>query len=146
MANSKQGGSEKAKRKRTKRRVYFEPTYLREVLGELKDVGEELGRVPSFGKPLSSHDTFGDKRVSYQPEIDETPEERKKNSSRWFKRYWATLTTAQKEAMRRVYIKNPERLSKAEIARHMGIRVDTLQERLDYAIKKLKKHLTEART
>lgn len=45
--------------------------------------------------------------------------------------------------MRLVYLRNPEKLSKAEIARKLGIRVETLQERLDYAIKKLVKFFPE---
>ena len=53
------------------------------------------------------------------------------------------MRRAQKEAMRRVYVKNQELLIKAEIARQLGIRVDTLQERLDYAIKKLRKCFPE---
>ena len=82
--------------------------------------------------------------MSYQPNITEPPEpEPQANPSRRWKRAWATLTRLQKEAMRRVYIKNPERLSKTEIARLLGIRVDTLQERIAYAIKKLKKFFPE---
>ena len=78
--------------------------------------------------------------MSRQPDIATSDEpEAQVNSSRRFKRYWATLAGLQKEAMRYVYIKNPERRSKTEIARLLGIRADTLQERLDYAIKKLKK-------
>jgi len=42
-----------------------------------------------------------------------------------------------------VYLKNPDRLTKAEIARKLGIRVDTLQERIDYAIKKLRRFFQE---
>lgn len=123
--------------------MYFEATQLRELLGQINDVAYELERTARFNKPLSETDTFVNERVSYQPDPDETPEVRQKNPSRRFKRYWATLTRAQKEAMRLVYIKNPERRSKAEIAREIGIRPDTLQERLDGAIKKLKRHFPE---
>lgn len=144
MAERKQKKAKTSKKGKGKtRQVYFRPTYLRELLGQINDVGLELQESASFGKPIYPSDTFADQRVSYQPDAGESPEERQLNPSRRFKRYWVTLTNAQKEAMRRVYIKNPERLSKAEIARQMGIRVDTLQERLDYAIKKLKRHFSE---
>lgn len=142
MAPRNQGEATKT-RKRKKRRVYFEPTYLRELLGQVNDVALELQKTASFNKPISESDTFVGERVSHQPDADATSEDRKQNPSRRFKRYWATLTRAQKEAMRRVYIKNPDRLSKTEVARSLGIRVDTLQERIEYAIKKLKKHFPE---
>ena len=143
MPKRKQDKSKPSRRRKKKRRVYFEATQLRELLGQINDVAFELQRTASFNKPISDADTCVNERVSHQPDIDETPEHRQRNPSRRFKRYWATLTRAQKEAMRRVYIKNPERHSKAEIARQIGIRVETLQERIDYAIKKLKEHFPE---
>ena len=129
-----------AKGKRKKRKVYFEPTYLREMLGLKDDVTFELQRTASFNKPMSEADPFVDQRVSYQPDptASEAPTQ-KKTSSRQYKRFWASLTKAQKEALRLVYLKNPEKLSKAEVARQLGVRVETLQERIDYAIKKLAK-------
>ena len=82
--------------------------------------------------------------VGNHPDVSEDEQsERPENSSRRFKRFWASLTTAQKQALRMVYIKNPDSLTKAEIARKLGIRVDTLQERIDYAIKKLKRFFQE---
>ena len=132
-----------AKRKRKKRKVYFEPEYLRESLG-FKDLSAELERAPNPGKKITGAETFGDKRVSFQPEIvEEDAPKRQKNSSRRFKRFWASLTKAQKEALKMVYVKNPNRLTKVEVARKLGIRVDTLQERIYYAIKKLRRFFPE---
>jgi DNA-directed RNA polymerase specialized sigma24 family protein len=133
-----------SKRLRKKRNVYFEPTYLRELLGLKDDVALELQKTANFKKEMSGTEAFGDKRVSVQPDISEDEQlERPENPSRRFKRFWASLTTAQKQALRMVYIKNPDRLTKVEIARKLGIRVDTLQERIDYAIKKLKRFFQE---
>lgn len=134
----------KTRSKRKKRQVYFEPTYLRELLGLKDDVALELQRTARFNRPLSKEDAFVSERASYQPDLaaDDEPE-RQQTPSRRFKRYWASLTKPQKDAMRLVYLKNPEKLSKAEIARKLGIRVETLQERLDYAIKKLVKFFPE---
>ncbi len=127
-----------------KHRAIDENPQLRERIGKKDDVAIALQRLANFGKPISDADTLAQQRVSYQPDIAAPGEpEPQVNSSRRFKRFWATLTRLQKETMRRVYIKNPERLSKTEIARLLGIRVDTLQERLDYAIKKLKKVFPE---
>ncbi len=143
MTKRKQDKPKPSRLRKKKRRVYFEATQLRELLGQINDVAFELQRTASFNKSISEADTFVNERVSHQPDSDETPEHRRTNPSRRFKRYWATLTRAQKEAMRLVYIKNTERHSKAEIARQIGIRMETLQERIDYAIKKLKKHFPE---
>jgi DNA-directed RNA polymerase specialized sigma24 family protein len=137
-----EGKPKKARRK--KRPDAREHVRLRERLGKKKDVALGLLRAANFGKLLSDADTLAQERVSYPPDITEPPEpEPQANPSRRWKRAWATLTRLQKEAMRRVYIKNPEHLSKTEIARLLGIRVDTLQERIDYAIKKLKKFFPE---
>lgn len=143
MSKKKQA-KRKTRRKKKNRRVYFEPTHLRELLGQKNDVAFELQKGASFNRPISDADTFVKDRVVYQPDIaaEEQPEPQQ-NPSRRFKRYWASLTKAQKEAMRLVYLKNPDRLSKAEIARRLGIRVETLQERIDYAIKKLFKFFPE---
>ena len=136
---------EKPKKAKPKKRPeVFENPPLRERLGKKRDVTIGLLRWANFGKPISDADTLAQQRVSYQPDIAAPHEpEPQANSSRRFKRFWASLTRLQKEAMRRVYIKNPERLSKTEIARLLGIRVDTLQERLNYAIKKLKTFFPE---
>jgi DNA-directed RNA polymerase specialized sigma24 family protein len=130
--------------KRKSRRDGFRNVPLRERLGKKRDIAIGLLRWANFGKPISDADTLAQQRVSYQPDITEPPEpEPQVNSSRRFKRFWASLTHLQKEAMRRVYLKNPERLPKVEIAHLLGIRPDTLQERLDHAIKKLRRFFPE---
>ena len=133
-----------SKRLRKKRKVYFESTYLRELLGLKNDVALELQKTANFKKEMSGTEAFGDKRVSAQPDISEDEQdERLENPSRRFKRFWASLTTAQKQALRMVYLKNPDSLTEEEIARNVGIWVDTLQERIDYVIKKLKRFFQE---
>ena len=130
--------------RRKKRPDAHEHVRLREHLGKKKDVALGLLRAANFGKRLSDADTLAQERVSYQPGITEPLEvEPQVNPSRRWKRAWATLTRLQKEAMMRVYVKNPEQLPKAEIARLLGIRPDTLQERIDYAIRKLKRFFPE---
>ncbi|TWW10035.1 hypothetical protein E3A20_08410 [Planctomyces bekefii] len=103
--------------------------YLREMLGRKRDVAiVAVGRQRLAGAdPISEPDDVG------------ADGKRRKNSSRRFKRYWASLTNAQKAALRMV----PDKLTKADVARKLGIRVDTLQERIDHAIKKLLKHFPE---
>ena len=107
---------------------------------------------PKYGEVREKPARKGDIAIGYydaetlpQAEVDDTrvKAKRRKNSSRRFKRYWATLTNAQKAALRMVYTHNPGRLTKAEVARTLGIRVDKLQERIDYAVKKLLKHFPE---
>jgi len=72
-----------SKRLRKKRKVYFEPTYLREVLGLKDDVALELQKTANFKKEMSGTEAFGDKRVSVQPDISEDEQlERPENSSR----------------------------------------------------------------
>ena len=48
------------------------------------------------------------------------------------------LTTKQRNAVRAVYLDNFEKLSRAQIARRMGIGLDSLNERLEGAFKKLR--------
>jgi RNA polymerase sigma factor (sigma-70 family) len=132
------------------KREWFEEVYLREKLMDHADLAEMLNSRITSGSNLfgneaqtsnflnADEDTIDD---DSNPDADQI--ERQKNSSRRFKRFWKALTLAQKEALRMVYINNRQRLTKEEIARRLGIRVDTLQERIDYAIKKLRQHFPE---
>lgn len=132
------------KARRRKRPDAREHVRLRESLGNKRDVALGLLRSPNFGKLISDADTLAQARVSYQPDITEPPApEPQANLSRRWKRAWAMLTRLQKQAMRLVYTKNPERRSKTDVAHELEIRVDTLQERIDYAIKKLKRFFPE---
>jgi|GEM_PF-5673812 len=144
-----------------KKRIFFndfqESGYLREVLGHT-DVALWIDQTPLFGRADPNERVVGDLRVTFQPELTDEEDRddegvdgassgdaamRQKNSSRRFKRFWATLTLAQKEALRLIYINNPKNLSKVEVAELLGIRVDTLQERIDYAVKKLKRYFPD---
>ena len=139
-----------------KKRNFFnsfqESGYLREVLGHT-DVALWIDQTPLFGKSDPNERVIGEQRVTFQPELTDEEDRddegveaaslRQKNSSHRFKRFWATLTLAQKAALRLVYINNPDKLTKVEVAELLGIRVDTLQERIDYAVKKLKRHFPD---
>lgn len=133
----------KSKPKRKHRKVYYKPTYLREMLGLKGDARLTLEGSDFHAKPYNESDTFADLRVTHQPDADEEVPSEKASNSRRFKRFWAALTKNQKMALRMVYTHNKERLSKAAVAKKLGIRVETLQERIDYAIKKLLKHFPE---
>jgi DNA-directed RNA polymerase specialized sigma24 family protein len=127
-----------------KREVHFKSTYRRELLGPKGDMALELRRIAKSISAMAELGRFADTAASYQPDLfGEEESEHRENSSRQFKRFWSSLTNAQKEAMRMVYVNNPDRLTKAEVARKLGIRIESLQERIDYAIKKLKKFFPE---
>ena len=142
---------------RARRRLASFATSLAEFLVALQRADASAGPAPGAhnffrGGPLGTYD--GEMRralVQLGSRVDakaalDAPDtsEPQQNPSRRFKRYWASLTRAQKEAMRRVYIKNSDKLTKVEIALSLGIRIDTIQERLDYAIKKFKRFFPEA--
>jgi DNA-directed RNA polymerase specialized sigma24 family protein len=131
------------KSKRKPRKVYYEPTYLREMLGLESDISLSLEGSPKHAQPHNPSDAFADLRTAMQPDQEDEIQPKKVNNSRRYKRFWASLTKNQKEALRLVYTHNRERLSKAAVANKLGIRIETLQERINYAIKKLLKHFPE---
>ena len=133
----------KSKPKRKPRKVYYKPTYLREMLGLKGDARLTLEGSDVHAIPYNESDAFAALRVTHQPDADEEAPPTKAGNSRRFKRFRASLTKNQKEVLRLVYTHNKERLSKAAVARKLGIRIETLQERIDYAIKKLLKHYPE---
>lgn len=77
-------------------------------------------------------------RVSTVEDIEERLEldRRQEEFERRFARYLKKLTKKQREAVEAVYLYNPEGKSKVQIAASLGIRVDTLEERIEGAKKK----------
>ncbi|MBS1983521.1 MAG: sigma-70 family RNA polymerase sigma factor [Bdellovibrionales bacterium] len=77
-------------------------------------------------------------RVSTVEDIEERLEldRRQEEFERRFARYLKKLTKKQREAVEAVYLYNPEGKSKVQIAALLGIRVDTLNERIEGAKKK----------
>jgi DNA-directed RNA polymerase specialized sigma24 family protein len=74
-------------------------------------------------------------------EIDKTLPERIKK----FGNFLTSLTTAQKEAIEHVHLKNDYGLSQADIAKKLGISIDSLADRLRGAEKKLRAAYPEFR-
>lgn len=119
------------------------PTYLRESTGWYKDISlttsKHVNSVESVF-PLSAVILDPETYLLNQEDLlNDDDNDIKNGNSRRFKRFWASLTNAQKQALRLVYIDNTDKLTKTEVAKRLGIRVDTLHERIQCAIKKFKK-------
>lgn len=143
------------------RRIIYEST---EILGRYEDSMVTFTRkeVPELFEPTSEEDgppklvDFEEERLlgfdrqyseaapalamTEEPGFasdDKTADVRKKE--KWYREFWASLTKPQKQAVKAVYTNNKKGLTKVQVAKKLGIRADSLQERLDGALKKLRK-------
>lgn len=118
----------------------FEPTSEDDGPPKLVDAEEE--RLLEFERQRSGETSVlgATLEPEYSIEVD-TP--LGSSNKKWYGDFWASLTKPQKQAIKAVYTNNKKGLTKVQVAKKLGIRTDSLQERLDSAIKKMRKFLAE---
>lgn len=112
-------------------------TYSRETDNEIKMAKKENDRIKKTGKqikkPISSDDGFSDALInSIEPNEHE-------KQVQMLRQAFKKLTKKQKEVIRLIYWENR---TQEDTAKELGISRASVQDRLDGAIKKLKKYAT----